>query len=317
MPCSIVNTTRQEHSGLILENDHISVEVLPAFGGRIWTLRHRRSDRNWIWRNPNTPLAACPPGSNYDDNWAGGWEELFPNDAPGNFMGRTLPDHGEWWSREWAWEPAAERSDQAGVRMWLECPVSETFCEKWLTICEDASELEVRYRIRNNGRQQLFFLFKQHLAVAVQAGDHVELPGGDAVAVDPEFSSLVIPDTFTWPVAAGKGGRKVDVSLVPPASSPAREFLYVWNLPAGWCGVFSPASRSRLRLFFDTKTFPYTWLFMTYGGWRNLHTVVLEPCTNMPKSLHAAMARGSCAGVLPGSAFECSVRVALSEQVQL
>ena len=39
-------------------------------------------------------LARSQPGAVYDDVWAGGWEELFPNDAPGRFEGRELP--GPW-----------------------------------------------------------------------------------------------------------------------------------------------------------------------------------------------------------------------------
>ena len=84
-----------------LENELVAVAVLPELGAKIWSLIYKPMGTNWIWHNPTVPLKALTAGASYDDNWAGGWEELFPNDAPGEFLGRNLPDHGEWWNSAW------------------------------------------------------------------------------------------------------------------------------------------------------------------------------------------------------------------------
>ena len=62
----------------------------------------------------DVPLQASPIGAAYDDVWAGGWEELFPNDAPGAFEGRDLPDHGEWWTMAWTALEATGGSEATG-----------------------------------------------------------------------------------------------------------------------------------------------------------------------------------------------------------
>ena len=82
---------------VVLENSRIRAVVIPSLGGRVWELVDRIRHRQWIWHRTDVGLVASPPGSCYDDIWAGGWEELFPNNAPGDFEGRTLPDHGEGW----------------------------------------------------------------------------------------------------------------------------------------------------------------------------------------------------------------------------
>ncbi len=79
-------------------------------------------------------------GADYDDVWAGGWEELFPNDAAGDFEGRELPDHGEWWTMAWAVECD---TDEAAVRVTLTATsqIVKAACTKEFTLAHGAAEL--------------------------------------------------------------------------------------------------------------------------------------------------------------------------------
>ncbi len=90
-----------------LENGALRATVIPSLGGRIWDLVDCERERQWIWHRDDVKLAPAHLDSTYDDVWAGGWEELFPNDAPGPFEGRALPDHGEWWVKNWRAEPSS------------------------------------------------------------------------------------------------------------------------------------------------------------------------------------------------------------------
>lgn len=101
MSATIVHGLVAGFESLTLQNGIVRAVVLPSLGGRVWELEDCRRGRQWIWHRPGVPLAATAPGDAYDDVWAGGWEELFPNDAPGPFDGRALPDHGEWWALPW------------------------------------------------------------------------------------------------------------------------------------------------------------------------------------------------------------------------
>lgn len=62
---------------------------------------------------------------------------------------------------------------------------------------------------------------------------------------------------------------------------------------------------------FDRQAVPYLWLFLSYGGWRNTYTAVLEPCTNMPKDLADAVRAGQSARLMPGEVFATTVSVSL------
>src|SRR5579859_1125123 len=93
--CSIQSFQLQGQPAVRLDNGIIRAEVLPQLGGRIWNLWHLDSGTQWLWHRPRKKLARAKPGTTHDDAWLGGWEEVFPNESPGHFQGRDLPDHGE------------------------------------------------------------------------------------------------------------------------------------------------------------------------------------------------------------------------------
>ena len=55
----------------------------------------------WVWKNTHLKDEPVSKYLNYDDNWQGGWEELYPNDAIENFSWGKGLDHGELWSASW------------------------------------------------------------------------------------------------------------------------------------------------------------------------------------------------------------------------
>jgi hypothetical protein len=296
---------------LVLENPRVRAIVIPSLGGRVWELLDRVRGRQWIWHRDNVPLTVSPRGSSYDDVWAGGWEELFPNDAPADFEGRTLPDHGEWWTTAWT---AAEVSAgaEAVVRLVAETQTPNTSCFKEVRLRGDADTIHVSYRIESREADPFHFLFKQHLPIALTPSCELILPGGLVAAVDPAFGTLLpSPGPFAWPLAEGTNGRNVDLRQVPPRSSEEREFVYVSELPESWCGVDDVTQGASIRMRYDQQRMPFLWLFMSYGGWRDCYTAVLEPCTNMPKDLTEAVRTGQSARLDPGAVFETSVAVTL------
>ena len=308
MGCQITRSHQGPFESIILGNGIVSAELIPGLGGRVWNLRDHAADKQWIWHNPNVPLRKCQPADAYDDNWSGGWEELFPNDAAGTFEGRDLPDHGEWWSSAWSWQAGREADDVVEVTLRHQGPITRADCTKTYTLRRDSRTLDVRYSIRNTASTGMHFLFKQHLAVALAAGDRIDLPGGVVTAVDRDFSTRIDHSvTFRWPHSS----PAVDLSIAPPPEQRHREFVYVAELPEPWCGVTDAVTGASLRMHYSAAALPFVWLFMTYGGWRDLYTAVLEPCTNMPKDLNEALRTNRCAFLPAGDSFETAVRVEL------
>ena len=296
---------------LSIANAKVAFVVIPQLGGRVWEATDISRRQQWIWHREDVRLAAVPPGSSYDDVWAGGWEELFPNDAAGHFEGRVMLDHGSWWTTAWT---VADMVDGAEgiIRLVAETQAPRTRCIKEFRLGADSSTLHANYRIESCEHDSFHFLFKQHLPVALSPSCRLVLPGGRITPVDPTFSLLLAPSQDAeWPIALGQGGESIDLSKVPPRSSKTREFVYLTEVPEGWCGVDDHERGAALRMHYDRSVFPFVWLFLTYGGWRNCYTAVLEPCTNMPKDLAAAAEAGRSGYLAPGGIFETRLSVTL------
>jgi hypothetical protein len=85
------------------------------------------------------------------------------------------------------------------------------------------------------------------------------------------------------------------------------EFQYATELSEGWCALTHTIDRIGFALRFDRSIFSSCWLFATYGGWRDLYTVVLEPCTGYPVSVSEGVRTGTHRILKAGETVECDV----------
>lgn len=296
--------------GIEIKNELIRAVILPELGGKIWELNDLMRSRQWIWHRQDIPLSLPQPEAIYDDVWAGGWEELFPNDAPGKFEGRMLPDHGEWWTLNWNYD-IQKNAERVSILLRANTNIIKTECVKEVIINKDSSELEVKYEIISKENKAFHFLFKQHLAVNITPECKLWMPDAMVKSVDPSFSSL-IPDgkKYNWPYVK-YNKNKIDLSEIPLAEKKHKEFIYLWNLSGNWCGIKDMKHNATIRMINETPKMPFVWLFLTYGGWRNLYTAVLEPCTNMPKDLSEATRLNQSAKLDFGKEFKTKIKIKL------
>src|SRR5674476_80277 len=71
---------------LVLENELLRTMVLPELGGKLWQLTGQRTGQEFLWHNAQLQPGQVPFGATHDDNFFGGWDELFPNDVPRNSL---------------------------------------------------------------------------------------------------------------------------------------------------------------------------------------------------------------------------------------
>jgi len=294
------------YRAVTLENEHIRADVFPELGAKIYNLVHKRTAANLMWHHPRLELRGVPFGASYDDNFCGGWDELLPNDAPGLVGGQFLPDHGELWCQPWEYSTASS-SAEVSVTLRRPCVSITTIAEKTITLRAGESQLRFHHSIRNVGPETVRFLWKLHPALVIEDGDGLDIPGTAGEIVDPSFGYVKGPARFEWPMAAGPDGQRVDFSTVRRENG-TRDFVYVRNLSDGWCALRRRRLGIGFGLAFPKDIFTSVWVFMTFGGWRGLNTLVLEPCTAVPKDLNEAIRLGQCSVVAPGAALDCDIR---------
>lgn len=293
---------------LRLQNAHAQVDVVPEVGGRIISLIHKCTGHEFLWRNKSLPLRRAMPGSVYDPEFYGGIDEQFPCDLPETADGIDYPDHGELWTQglDAAWE-------QETLVLSGHLPLSGFRYERRMVLQKDAPVLRVSYRLTNESGCGRLFLWKLHAALDVSPGDRILCPATAARPLDMAWSRCRDNASFAWPECDG-----TNMSVVPPADG-TTEFLALTELTRGQIGLWRRGSGLRLRIEFDTRTFPCCWLFASYGGLFGHYTVVLEPSTTDKLSLSQAELSDQVARLEAGEAIETTVTYHLdvvSEQTE-
>lgn len=302
------NWIYQDIRTIILENDLLRVVIMPDLGAKLWQITYKPRGKDLLWQNPRLSPRKLPFHATYDDQFFGGWDELYPNDERELINGETYPDHGEIWTLPWNYSVENANTKEATIHLWVETPISCSRVDKWITLREGEAKLRFRHEIVNSGTQPLPYLWKLHAAVAVDEHSRIDLPA-EHVYVE-HFGQTRIGKngvTYTWPFAEDDQGNVHDMRKVMSADSGIAEFQYATDMKAGWCAVTNQQDRVGIGLAYDAEVLPSCWLFATYGGWRNLNTVVLEPCTGYPVSVNQGLEQGTHRILQSGESIRCEV----------
>jgi galactose mutarotase-like enzyme len=300
---------------VLLENRLLRIIILPDLGAKIWQITYKPRDADLLWNNPRVPAQRQPINSRYDDVWCGGWDELFPNDEAGCIDGESYPDHGEVWTGEWQAKPF-RNGNEVGVALTFTTPISGISFEKRIHLRRDSAQIHFRHVLHNPTTSPFSFLWKLHPAFAVTAQHRIDFPAM-RVNVEPAFLGTLggAPLRFDWPHVT-IGPRQVDLRRIPPRSERQLYFFYGSEMQDGWCALTDTVSGLACGLRFDSQVFPTCWLFASYGGWRNHHVAVLEPCTGYPLNFDAMRAAGRHRTLAAGEVLSTDVRFVVQEGVQ-
>lgn len=301
---------------ILIENELLRVVVLPQLGAKIWSMIDKRRDHELLWHHPRVAPRPAPFGATYDDWFVGGWDELFPNDAPVEIGGERYPDHGELWSMPWEWSVIEQTRDEVMISLRHAGIITATRFEKRLTLRAGEPLLRINARIRNEGAQPLDFLWKLHPALNVTPNSRIDMPAR-RVEIDSGFRArLGALEAFDWPHATTERGQHVDMRRVPPFESQTCDFYYAVELDDGWCALTDTAAKAGFGLVFDKNVFRTVWVFGAYGGWRGLYTTILEPCSGYPYRLDEAIARGTASRLAPGQQLETEITAVVYHGVE-
>lgn len=296
---------------ITLANERLSVTILPEIGGRIENFIDIETGKDWVWHPDGYSKGErqLPVGAAFDENWTGGWDEVFPNDAACSFQGNSLVDHGELWSQPWQ----LMEESRLAVRMCYECETVPVAVEKIVWLDRRKPHLYIDYGFDNLSNDLLPFLFKLHAALEIDAGDEIAMPSCLIRPVDLGFSTIAGSiEKSRFPFARDQQGEQVALDRVLDREANQQEFLYATDLAHGSCGLRNSKTGKILRMAFNKSDIPSVWLFLSYGRWRNHYVMVMEPCTNVPYDLATAYESGTCAVIEPQSRKEFNLAVGIS-----
>ncbi len=294
--------------GIAITGERLRLTVIPEAGAKILDLVHRPSGESLLWRNPRVPLRRTYAGAAFDDVWCGGWDELFPTDAPCEVGQNTFHDHGDLWFAPWQWSLQEDDGETATVALRAYAVSLPCLMERWITVRRESLEIGFRHRLTNLGAQPLPFFWNLHVAHAIDPSSRIGLPVEALLAVEGWAGRFGGDLRLGWPTHGA-----VDLRAVPSPETGLSEWLYTPDGSAGRCEVVHPSRGVGLRLDYDPSVFRTTWLWGVYGGWRGHYLLLTEPSTGPPGGLAANVADGTAAQLAAGAVLETEVTATVLE----
>ena len=293
---TVVDVTRSQDSGfevLHFSNGVVAVDLVPALGGKLSSLRDLRTGREWLWRSDQLPWRQLPYGTSYVEQAdTGGWDECFPTVAACRYPGQNLelPDHGEVWSSAWetAVEPVADGVTVTTVAYGKQLTYRFT---RVLTLKGGADRLQLDYTVDEVG-QDLDVIWSAHPLFRIESGMSVALPDDAVLRVFSVDAGELPAEPLRWPFVLQGASGPVDLATLPGPEAGVAFKVWTEPLSEGWAEL--RARDGRLRFSFDVAEVPQVGLWLNAGGWSGTGgepywNLALEPCIGAQDSLQEAV----------------------------
>jgi len=279
--------------------------MVPALGGRIISLRSRRTGREWCWHQPRTDwLWANQLGDNFGLSPQAGVDECVPSVAGCNWRGRVIPDHGEVWAEAWT----LDEGELAAHRLSATVPLRISPFGFQRTIRVNASGGFVfDYALFNHSTEAEEFMWCLHPLFTIIAGDRLELPTEvTSLRLNGGLGDRPINFGDLWSYPEPFPGIRID-RLETPGMPHGCVKGFAGPLHAGHAAIGNEATGDRLELNWDARITPYLGLWLNRGH-VGFHHVALEPTNAAPDSLRDAVENWQqFARIAPGATVRWSV----------
>ena len=310
-PCRLDAITWRGFDALMLDNGQVRAVVVPALGGKIASLVHLRSGREWMWKHPTLKPAAPAFGASYvEAHDLGGFDECFPSVAStrhpdGPWEGTPIPDHGEVWALPWEAETFCD-GQTIEVRLRAHGVRFPYRFERSIFMTGGEAALKLIYAATNFAPMPFPFLWSAHPVFQVNPGMKLIAPVKDMTvysSVGDRFGTLGAKQA--WPELVETDGRRWDMSKLPETDAGIALKLYGQAPSLGYVALQDLVLGAELRMHFDPTEVTHLGLWLNFGGWAGApgaqpyYNLAIEPCIGAQDDLAIAHRHYRDAGVLP------------------
>jgi hypothetical protein len=280
-----------------LENDSISISVLPQIGGKIISLKSKKVGKEFIFLG-NRKFQRPVYGMKYEKLDISGFDECFPTIAGCSYpewpwKGTIIPDHGELFTLPW--ECKTSKNSLVMTVYGIRFPYK--FCK---IIFLEKNVVKISYELENLSPYDFKYIWAAHPLFSVSPGTIILLPKKVRIrTIYSKYERLVksLHETL-WPITKQTNGEKIDLSIVRSNKEDAVTKIFTTKLKEGWCGLRYPENVI-LKMVFPVEQIPYIGIWINEGGWpfkgEKSYNVAIEPCTNCQDKVKTAIQSNECA----------------------
>ena len=299
--------TQNLHS-IVLENSQLSIRIIPALGGKISSLIHLQSGREWLYSANNGRLTQPEYGDSYvAKHDVGGWDECFPciTGEPYQFSGSTvdIPDHGELWCLPWRITEQNINEESISVSMLCEGHHLPYRFIRTLTLGLHSTSLKIDYQLTNLSSLPITYVWSMHPMLLIEPGMRINLP----VSISRFKTDEGIKQFFdlkqswiNWPFTGEHAGQELHLDTTMAHGATLASKLYSQPLSANVTdnalievSILTADNLHGFGFKFNCSVISHLGLWLNYQGWsgsehRPAYVLGLEPCIGGADSLSHA-----------------------------
>ncbi len=257
--------------GIRLENEILSVVLLPALGGKVASIYRRDKDFEMVAQCEKDAYQIPGFGADFSAYDASGLDDMFPNifAAEVELHGKRYfyPDHGEIWSRPFQAEISAN-----GVKLFCRSNLFDYEYEKIIYL--QGERVCLKYDIHNRNDCPLPCIWTFHGLMRYEENMEL-LYGTDVQRFRNVFESQELGRVDE---IYQRENSVYDFEKVPCSCSRTMVKYYAEDkIKDGFCGYRYPSHRLECRYHYDPEKLPYLGVWISAGGFRGDYNCALEP----------------------------------------
>jgi hypothetical protein len=276
-----------------LSNEQLEVTVLPDKGADIYSLVHRHSGVDvlfkspWGARAPGPWLRASTSMERWIEAYPGGWQLLLPNGGDEcSEQGVTWGFHGEAALVPWV------VLDRTGSTATLETSLFSAPLRVRRELSLDGPVLRVREEITNQSEKEIEVMWSHHPAFGapvLEAGS-VLRAGCQIVQADDQTPGTLLGagTRHSWPMVTTPEGEVVDLGHIPGPTERRAVLAYLVEFTSGYFAITNPRLNLGVGLRWPLDVFGKAWLWQEIHstmGWPwfgRAYVVAVEPASSIP-----------------------------------
>ena len=311
-PCRLERISWRGFDAYMVENALVRCTVVPPLGGKIASLVHLPTMREWMWRNqaiePKQPEYGASYVAAHD---LGGFDECFPSVAATHFPGgpwdgTKVPDHGEIWALPWKADTFCDGAT-CEIRLTAHGVRFPYRFERSLWLVEGDPGIRLTYTVTNMAPYPFPFIWSSHPVFNVTPGTKLHVPGAREFTLfgSPQDRFGRLGASIPWPRAKDQEGREWDLAVTPDTTAGWAMKLFGKAPSLGYVALQDVFAGAELRLHFDPAEVTHLGLWLNYGGWTGVagaapyYNVAIEPCIGAQDDLAMAVRHFHEHGLLP------------------
>lgn len=294
-----------------LENEELSVIVIPDFGSKVASIIHKESGFELLYQPHNDGIQLPEVGCSFGDYDPFGYDDCFPtiDEDEHVYDGSKIiyPDHGETWAGRFEYELKEESLDLSYTSQMM----NYTY-EKTMRLEEEA--LLIDFNITSTGQCPLDCFYTFHGLLNMNTDVEIVLPDEVKQVVNVcDISALGdVGRIVDYPVAKTVKGEDLVLNRVKDASAAKCEKYYAPDkVNEGKCSVLYHKEGLRFDLEYDPEKLPYLGVWINEMGVLDHYNLALEPSNGFFDKISRAKAEDKYLELLPGESFVFSLKLTL------